>query len=486
MTKVFLLLFILQPIAQADDEPALLQTVISEIDSWGLTPPQKLEQASECESLFLGHGQHGLNYDPKSHLISYLGLAKYPKKFHSVFMAHEYGHAVFRANLKHVSVQLDDHMERSLEYRSRLRAELKTGGRCTGAEDLLSSDFIAFEKGFLDLDYFTFAALKLGAYDELLADIFAVLYAGRGDAMYMALGGATVDWSKKYFINLPADYRGRDFTYAITINEASDEKRKFLFYDFLGSVSDMYNVLDPVRSYLWDKYLKNLPRSQYGAFIEAYLLAVGEEYKYYVDHGVWEQPVREMNQRFIASLDRQMSLKESKEAELPLKILPMTVLIESRSTWNKANVSRMVRRANNLLAQCQISLVIELPWEIFLGTLAMDYDSIAVANKIYSEAKTPVLFLIEARQYNGSAGWAPGSNYLFISSYSLSDEYKKLRDPEYEILAHELGHMLGGLQHLAVEKNLMSGYVSLQSSNLTAEQCLEIRKSKHLRDANYF
>ena len=488
LAKVFLLLLFSTLVVHADEVQVLTKTVISEIDTWGLTRPQKLELASACESLYLGRGQHGLNYDPKSHLISYLGLAKYPKEFHSVFIAHEYGHAVFRASLKRVSVELDDHMERSLEYRSRLQAELRKSEFCFEPDKLLSPDFLAFEKGFSDLDYFTFAALKLGAYDELLADIFAVLYAGRGDAMYLALGGTAVDWSQKYFVKLPVGYRGRDFTYSITIEKASDEKRKMVFYDFLGSISDMYNVLDPVRSYLWDKYLRNLQSHHYGPFIKAYLSAVGEEYKYYSEHNVWEQPVREMNERFIANLDKQMSflLIVSNEAEPSWKTLPMNVVIESRSSWTTASVSRMVRRANNLLAQCHISVAIKLPWEMFLGTLAMDYESIEVANQFYNDSKTPMLFLIETRQYSGSAGWAPGSNYLFISSYSLSDEYKKLRNPEYEILAHELGHMLGGLKHLSDGQNLMAGYIANQTAQLTKEQCASMRSSIHLNEENLF
>jgi hypothetical protein len=285
----------------------LAKNVISQIDAWGVLPPQALEFASDCESRYLGHGQHGLDYDPKSHLINTLGLKNYPSEYHAIFLAHEYGHAVFRANIKRVALALDDHMELSLEFRRRLRAELSAVGHCDTLQPAVSPEFVEFEKGFLDLDYFTFAALKLGAYDELLADIFAVLYDGRGNAMYLALGGDSVDWGKKYFIPLPANYRGRDFTYVVTIEQASDEKRKIIFYDFLGAISDLYNVLDPTRSYLWNNYLRTLPRSQYGNFINAYLLAVGEEYRFYVENGVWEQPVREMNTRFIDNLEKHLT-----------------------------------------------------------------------------------------------------------------------------------------------------------------------------------
>jgi hypothetical protein len=168
------------------------------------------------------------------------------------------------------------------------------------------------------------------------------------------------------------------------------------------------------------------------------------------------------------------------------KLLRMAVVVESGSSWTAEGTGTMVDRANIVLSQCKISLVESPQTVIYLGSLAMDYDSIGVANEFYKQFKTPLLFLVEATQYNGSAGWAPGSNYLFISSYSLSDNYQKIRNPEYEILAHELGHMLGGLQHLSDEKNLMAGYIANQTAQLTREQCQSMRASVHLNDENLF
>ncbi len=164
----------------------------------------------------------------------------------------------------------------------------------------------------------------------------------------------------------------------------------------------------------------------------------------------------------------------------------MAIVMESKSSWTEDDTRAMLDRANVILSQCQISLVEDPQKVIYLGTLAMDYDSIGVANEFYKQFKTPLLFLVEATQYNGSAGWAPGSKYLFISSHSRSADYQKIRNPEYEILAHELGHMLGDLRHLSSEQNLMAAYITNQSAQLTKEQCGSMRASLHLNDGHLF
>ncbi len=159
----------------------------------------------------------------------------------------------------------------------------------------------------------------------------------------------------------------------------------------------------------------------------------------------------------------------------------MAVVIESKSSWTPEQVDGMVARANNILAQCEILVKLQSQIALYLGTLAMDYDSVGLANEFYAQFQKPVMFFIEGTQYNGSAGWAPGSRYLFISSYSQTQEYKDGRRAEYEILAHELGHMLGRLQHLSGgEQNLMAGYVADQTAELTEEQCTSLRASRHL------
>ena len=186
-----------------------------------------------------------------------------------------------------------------------------------------------------------------------------------------------------------------------------------------------------------------------------------------------EQPARAINTKF---------------EEQPWKTLQLAVIVESKSTWTAETAAPMIEQANQILVQCRIALAVHSQINIYMGTLSMDYDAIPVANDFYRQLQMPLLFLVEATQYNGSAGWAPGSNYLFVSSYALSAEYRDLRNPEYEILAHELGHMLGGLQNLAHEQNLMAGYIANQTAALTTEQCQSLRSSEHfdLGDGNYF
>jgi hypothetical protein len=156
-------------------------------------------------------------------------------------------------------------------------------------------------------------------------------------------------------------------------------------------------------------------------------------------------------------------------------LLNLALVIESFSSWTLQDVQTMVLRTNKILTQCNVQIEVSDPI-FYFGKIAMDYDSIGLANLFYQQQQKPVVFLIADTQYNGSAGWAPGSHYVFVSSLTQTQEYKQKRHPEYETLAHELGHMLGSLPHLASgENNLMAGYLANQSAALTQEQCLKLR-----------
>ncbi len=178
---------------------------------------------------------------------------------------------------------------------------------------------------------------------------------------------------------------------------------------------------------------------------------------------------------------------EAAAEELSWKTVNMATVVEAQSEWAPETAAVMVERANTILSRCRVSVHLQGPVIFYLGQMTMDYDSIGLANQFYQQVQKPVLFLIKNTQYNGSAGWAPGGKYLFISHYSQSEAYQKARHPEYEILAHELGHMLGGLTHLTGdEKNLMAGYIANQSADLTQDQCLKIRSSDQFANENYF
>lgn len=171
-------------------------------------------------------------------------------------------------------------------------------------------------------------------------------------------------------------------------------------------------------------------------------------------------------------------------AALGLLTLEVAVVLEAQTDWDRSQISHMFSKTNKILSRCSIHVRPAPQITRFLGQIPMGYESVPLANFFYDLLQKPVVLLVNSTQYNNSAGFAPGSRFLFVSSYSRTQEYQDNRDSEYEPLAHELGHMLGGLTHLNETSgaNLMSGYSSSQNDFLTLEQCQKIRNHSHLID----
>ncbi len=171
---------------------------------------------------------------------------------------------------------------------------------------------------------------------------------------------------------------------------------------------------------------------------------------------------------------------------LPILTLSMAVVTESQTPWNKSEITEMLQKTNQILSQCRIEIRLNGLEVSPLSVIAMDYETFPMARKYYEQFQRPVLFLVSSVQENQSAGLAPGSHFLFISKYSRSTEYKQKRAEAYEPLAHELGHLLGDLQHLdeSYGPNLMAGYVTNLSNQVTEEQCLKMRTHPNLVGAN--
>lgn len=171
---------------------------------------------------------------------------------------------------------------------------------------------------------------------------------------------------------------------------------------------------------------------------------------------------------------------------LPVLTLPMAVVTESQTQWEEQELTDMLQKTNRILSQCHIKIRLDHFQVSPLSVIAMDYETFPLARKYYEQFQLPVLFLVTSVQTNQSAGLAPGADFLFISKYSRSSEYKQKRPVTYEPLAHELGHLLGNLQHLdgSSGSNLMAGYIANQSDQLTGEQCLKMRMHPHLLGAD--
>jgi hypothetical protein len=178
------------------------------------------------------------------------------------------------------------------------------------------------------------------------------------------------------------------------------------------------------------------------------------------------------------------SFSDAVPASWGLLTLEVAVVLEQQSHWEESQISQMFSKTNKILSRCFIQVRPSQQFTHFVGQIPMGYESVPLANFFYEVLQKPVVFLVNSNQYNNSAGFAPGSRFLFLSSFSRTEEYQNKRNHQYEPLAHELGHMLGGLTHLdeAHGSNLMSGYSNSQNGNLTVEQCKKIRNHPYLID----
>ena len=110
-------------------------------------------------------------------------------------------------------------------------------------------------------------------YNEFFADLISSLRAENGSAVAEGLGipgegpfevkteSGMVHTT--YYKNSPASGRPRDFTVEIPIeNFQADE-----------GINLHYTLLDPARFVIWNNYVANTPREQYGLILEAFIRA---------------------------------------------------------------------------------------------------------------------------------------------------------------------------------------------------------------------
>ena len=160
-------------------------------------------------------------------------------------------------------------------------------------------------------------------------------------------------------------------------------------------------------------------------------------------------------------------------------VVNLRIAVDPTSTWTKSIILEKVKTSNQIFSHCGLEFRVaaidfNVPEQMGVG-----YESVPLA-RAYAPIETlPIAFFVKKSDYNMSAGFSPGPSFLFISSYALTKSYIEKRAEDYEILAHELGHLLG-LNHISGQSNLMSGYVNDLSSKLTTKQCAEVMKSSHV------
>lgn len=194
------------------------------------------------------------------------------------------------------------------------------------------------------------------------------------------------------------------------------------------------------------------------------------------------------------------------EAKEVLKI-NLYATIVGPSTWEKQDIVEQINRANEIFDQCKIQFELkeltQQNWKYNDGKLWLDidntmdmihYDDGAINFMMqYPSLKRPLLVFVEDWDYGsetnavsapmGRVGHLDNAtmNTAWFRKDIVSEKYLSQVDPSYSVVAHELAHILGDMEHFLdpIDKNLMHYKFDLLNDKLTDKQC------DHLRDEVY-
>lgn len=207
-------------------------------------------------------------------------------------------------------------------------------------------------------------------------------------------------------------------------------------------------------------------------------------------------------------LQAQTLMPLAENYELKLKLINL-----SQSLWTNAEIQKNVRRTSEILAQCGVKLsVAEISQEkSFNPELMFDLEgyssetdtlepngALSLANKYPAQSGVVRVFLFD--QFDSSFGSITATSMPktritqkdqqgALNSVWLTHESERQLgfsvqeggyQPDYNIMAHELGHLLLDDSHFtdALNFNLMHESASLLNSRLTLAQCQRIVKSE--------
>lgn len=186
-------------------------------------------------------------------------------------------------------------------------------------------------------------------------------------------------------------------------------------------------------------------------------------------------------------------------------IFDLSLVLLRNSGWTTDIVIKHLVRVEKIYAQCSIGLR-----NIKIVTTnppkgILDYPTIKGNEASSLALKTPIMakpvlyFVRKIKEQTAAIAGAPfyvGNdspvvNTAWFSSYLNEPSYSMIRgilengqtqifyrDPSYDVVAHELAHILGNLPHFeGNEQNLLSGVALLLNDYLTPEQCLKIKMS---------
>lgn len=199
-------------------------------------------------------------------------------------------------------------------------------------------------------------------------------------------------------------------------------------------------------------------------------------------------------------------------------ILDGIIVLFRNTGWTKEVIEAHLKRTNEIYAQCGIRMgefqFIES--DAFQGKLDIqerwnyDGDDLLIS-KATPAQKRPVIYLMRDILPGNSGAregaftnivnfWVPlapiAQNTIWISNiinnesygqyHDMTDDGKsvlKTRDPSYNVVAHEIAHLLADMGHETElkEKNLLNGSSELLGEHLLPRQCERFKKSPMLR-----
>lgn len=174
--------------------------------------------------------------------------------------------------------------------------------------------------------------------------------------------------------------------------------------------------------------------------------------------------------------------------------LSMTFVMFRNSGWTKERVNAQLARASQVYKQCGIKLadvkfvIADAPGGIVDVGYSNGYDE-RIANLTPATKKPTVYFMRSNPEGQVAYSWDSGvekpTAARFNTTWMTDDidkSYRTMHDPTYNVLAHELGHILCGCKHIpGDEKNLMAGRIDLLNDKLKSEQCETFKKSTLLK-----
>jgi hypothetical protein len=177
--------------------------------------------------------------------------------------------------------------------------------------------------------------------------------------------------------------------------------------------------------------------------------------------------------------------------------VPLTLVVLEKSGWSKDEVLSKLKRTQEVYAQCEVSFSPILLIEsknvhgsvVDLGSPFNVFANLKVEQEI-PFLKPAVYFLSQEakHRFGGGYSWrvnSPGGrlnaqkrNSAFVYSSigtteSRSTSLSETRHGYYEVLAHEIAHLLLDQSHTSTAGHLMA-HIPVRTNTLTKDQCVRI------------